>query len=413
MIYKLQRKFILICTVSILGVIIAVFGVILALNITSMNRNMDMLADRVSAGGGRFPKTFSDEFKRDKEPREDKPNFDFITPETPFSTRHFTVFFNENGEISKTFTESIYAIDENTAIEYAKKISENGKERGWVSNYRYKAFSTNSGKGIVFVDGSMNRSAMMQSITIAGLVLLGCAALVLVLIFLLSKKAVKPIAESYEKQKQFVTDANHELKTPLTLILANVEIAEGELGENEWLDDIRAEGNRMTELVNQLVALSRMDEEGHKMNITDIAFGELVTDTVSEFEILAKDKEKRLSMEADREIRFSGDEMLLHRLVGILLDNAVKYCDEDGEIFVKLEEKRRHIVLTVENTYSAVGDIELHRLFDRFYRADKARTFTGGYGVGLSLAKSIVEKHKGEITAYKKDSTHIGFKVVL
>ena len=116
----------------------------------------------------------------------------------------------------------------------------------------YKVFPTDRGVGVVFVDGSMNRSALMQSTTIAGIVLLVCAALVLVLIFSLSKKAVKPIAESYEKQKQFVTDANHELKTPLTLILANVEIAEAELGKNEWLDDIRAEGNRMTELVNQL-----------------------------------------------------------------------------------------------------------------------------------------------------------------
>ena len=105
----------------------------------------------------------------------------------------------------------------------------------------------------MFVDGSMSRSAMMQSMTIAGIVLVGCAALVLILIFLLSKKAVKPIAESYEKQKQFVTDANHELKTPLTLILANIDIAEAELGRNEWLDDIRAEGHRMTDLGHEII----------------------------------------------------------------------------------------------------------------------------------------------------------------
>ena len=98
-------------------------------------------------------------------------------------------------------------------------------------------------------------------------------------------------------------------------------------------------------------------------------------------------------------------------LVGILLDNAIKYCDPEGEIRVTLSRTRR-VVLTVENTYCAVGEIELHRLFDRFYRADKARTFTGGFGVGLSMAKAIMEKHRGEITAYKKDNTHIGFKVV-
>ncbi len=412
MIYRLQRKFILICTVSVLSVIALVFGVILVLNISSMNRNMDMLADRVSEGGGRFPGSFDELPPFDKMPPRNEPNFEFITPETPFSTRHFTVFFDKKGEVARTNTESIYAIDEDTAIEYAEKAMADGDERGWISSYRYKIFSTDFGMGVVFVDGSMSRTVLMQSTTIAGFVLLGCAALVLMLIFLLSKKAVKPIAESYEKQKQFVTDANHELKTPLTLIMANVEIAELELGKNEWLDDIRAEGHRMTELVNQLVALSRMDEDGHKMNVTEVSFGELVADTVSEFEPLAKERGKAITSSIDKEISYLGDETLLHRLVGILMDNAIKYCDNGGEISVTLHRGRR-ASLTVENTYSAVGEIELHRLFDRFYRADKARKFTGGYGVGLSMAKAIVEKHKGEITAYKKDSTHIGFKVVL
>ena len=412
MIYRLQKRFILICTVSVLTVIALVFGVILVLNISSMNRNMDMLADRVSEGGGRFPGSFGEMMPHDKKPPRNEQNFDFITPETPFSTRHFTVFFDKKGMVDQTFTESIYAIDEDTAIEYAEKVMDDGEERGWISSYRYKVFSTEMGYGVVFVDGSMSRSAMMQSMTIAGIVLLGCAALVLILIFLLSKKAVKPIAESYEKQKQFVTDANHELKTPLTLILANLDIAEAELGKNEWLDDIRSEGHRMAELVNQLVALSRMDEDGHKMNVTEVYFGELVADTVSEFEPLAKDRGKALTASVDKEITCFGDEALLHRLVGILMDNAIKYCDQGGEISVTLHRGRR-VVLTVENTYAAVSELELNRLFDRFYRADKARKFTGGYGVGLSMAKAIVENHKGEITAYKKDSTHIGFKVVL
>ena len=412
MIYKLQRKFILICAASVLGVVALVFGIMLALNVSSMNRNVDILADRVSDGGGRFPGSFIEEFKPDKMPPREELNFDFITPETPFSTRHFTVFFDIRGEVYQTYTESIYSITEEVAVTYAKEAMERGADRGWISNYRYKVFSKDSGVGVVFVDGSMNRSALMQSTTIAGAVLIACAALVLVLIFFLSKKAVRPIAESYEKQKQFVTDANHELKTPLTLILANLDIAEAELGKNEWLDDIRAEGHRMTELVNQLVALSRMDEEGHKMHVTEVAFGKIVSATVSEFEPLARDRGKMLLANIDQEAACRGDELLLRRLMGVLMDNAIKYCDNDGKIEVMLRRGRR-VVLTVENTYAAVGEIELHRLFDRFYRADKARKFTGGYGVGLSMAKAIVEQHKGEITAYKKDNTHIGFKIVL
>ena len=417
MIYKLQKRFILISTVAVLAVVVLVFGVILALNISSMNRNIDMLADRVSEGGGRFPGSFEELPRPEQTPPIEEPGFElsgfeFITSETPFSTRHFTVLFDKTGEVSQTFTESIYSIDENTAIEYAKRVSKDGKERGWISNYRYRVFSAGFGTGVVFVDGSMSRTVLMQTSTAAGAVLLGCAALVLILIFLLSKKAVKPIAESYEKQKQFITDANHELKTPLTLIMANVDIAEAELGENEWLDDIRSEGHRMTELVEQLVALSRMDEDGHNMNMTEVSLSELVAETVAEFEPLAKERGKTLFADVDREITYLGDEALLYRLIGILMDNAIKYCDNGGEISVTLRRGRR-VVLTVENTYASVQELELNRLFDRFYRADKARKFTGGYGVGLSMAKAIVENHKGEISAYKKDSTHIGFKVVL
>ena len=334
MIYKLQRRFILICTVSVLSVVALVFGVIVALNISSLNKNMDVLADRVSEGGGRFPGSFHEGFKPDKLPPKNEPNFDFMGPETPFSTRHFTVLFERSGDVARTIMESIYAITEEQAIEYAEEILDGDKERGWISNYRYKVFSTGFGTGVVFVDGSMNRSAMVQSMAIAGVVLLVCAVLVLALIFLLSKRAVKPIAESYEKQKQFITDANHELKTPLTLILANLDIAESELGKNEWLDDIRSEGHRMTELVNQLVALSRMDEENHTLNLSNVALGRMVADTVSEFEPLAISRGKTIGANIDTGIIYHGDEALLRRLVGILMDNAIKYCDYGGDMRV-------------------------------------------------------------------------------
>ena len=133
---------------------------------------------------------------------------------------------------------------------------------------------------------------------------------------------------------------------------------------------------------------------------------------IIEFESLARERDKQITQSVDRTVTYAGDESLLYRLMGILMDNAVKYCDADGEIIVTLRQGRR-VILTVENTYAAVDELELSRLFDRFYRADKARRFKGGYGVGLPMAKAIVEKHKGEISVYKKDGEHIGFKVVL
>jgi signal transduction histidine kinase len=193
---------------------------------------------------------------------------------------------------------------------------------------------------------------------------------------------------------------------------ANLDIAESELGENEWLDDIRTEGQRMGELVNQLVALSRMDEEKHQIACCDLSLSDIVSDTVSEFVTLADERGKKLSSDVGEGIVCRGDEALIRRLLSVLLDNAVKYCDEGGEIKVCLK-RRRYIELTVENTYKNVESLELDKLFDRFYRADKARTYTGGFGIGLSIAKAIAQKHRGEISAYKKDGSTIGFAVVM
>lgn len=408
MIGKLRKKFILICAVSVFAVILVIFGLFAGLNYSSMNRTMDTLTDAISRGNGHFPETFA--------PPEGKPGngpgMDFMTPETRFSTRHFTVWFDEDGKVTRLNTDFIHVVTAEIAQSYAQKALKDRDGRGWISNYRYKVFSINEGRAVVFVDGTMNRAAFTQTLLISGIVLVVAALAVLLLIALLSGRAMKPIAESYEKQKQFITDANHELKTPLTLILANLDIAEEELGKNEWLSDIRTEGNRMTGLVNQLVALSRMDEDSLKISPEQVAFGALVSDMVAEFEGLAHGKALSLREEIDRSVTCTGDRNLLQQLLGILMDNAIKYCDAGGEIFVSLQ-KGRQTVLAVENTYAAIEELELDRLFDRFYRADKARTFTGGYGVGLSLAKTIVEKHKGSITAYRKDKTHIGFKVVL
>ena len=278
---------------------------------------------------------------------------------------------------------------------------ERGNERGWVSDYRYKTVSTEHGNLIVFVNGSMNREVMRQFLMIALPVLVGSGIVILLLIIFLSKFTVRPVAESYEKQKQFITDANHELKTPLTLILSNLDIVESELGKSEWLDDIRSEGERMGTLVNQLVTLTRMDEDHSNLSISPFDLAAVISDTVSEFQPLAEECGKKLQFTGAPSILYNGDEGLIRRLISILLDNAVKYCDSDGMIWVTVSAKRNP-VLTVENTYKEVDMVGLDRLFDRFYRADKARSYTGSFGIGLSIALAIAKNHHGDITSYKK-----------
>lgn len=406
MIKELRRKFIFISGISIFLVFVGIFVLISAFSMAQMDRTMDTLTDAISSNDGVFP-----DFEPSDRPAPLFSDAEVITAETRFSTRFFMVWLDGKDEVTRMNTDAIASLSEDEVEEYAAQALEKGAQRGWVLEYRYKVTETDEGVAIVFVNGSSNQNITNRLLLTAFLVLFGSAVLILALTVILSKRAVRPVAESYEKQKQFITDANHELKTPLTLILSNLDIVESELGKNEWLDDIRSEGERMGLLINQLVALCRMDESESHLTLAPFDPSEAVSDTVSEFQTLAAERDQTLTARVEPGISYRGDEALVRRLAAILLDNAVKYCDPGGDIRVELFQ-RRHPVLVVENTYAQVDRLELDKLFDRFYRADPARTFTGGFGVGLSIAQSIARSHRGSIHVYRKKE-RIGFRAEL
>ena len=407
MIYNLRKKFIKISALSILIVFSVIFAGIAVTNRIQLNSTMDTLADVIAENGGHFP----DFNRQSPQSPSDRGHSGLITEETQFSTRYFTVWINEQNAITQLNTDFIFSVDKEQIRQYTEDALNKRKERGWIDGYRYKVFNHSKGKAVVFVNGEMNH-AVSNRFIILSFVVLACSGIMLIMIFVVvSKRVVRPIAESYEKQKQFITDANHELKTPLTLIMSNVDIIEEELGKSEWLDDIRTEGQRMTKLINRLVSLSRMDEEQNILQKESFDLTNVVYDVASEFVHLASDNGKILYCLAQPKVMYKGDEAHIRQLMSILLDNAIKYCDTDGEIHIDLTEKR-HPVITVENTYADVDRVELDKLFDRFYREDKARTYNGSFGIGLSIAKEIVIKHGGEISAYKKYNI-IGFKVEL
>lgn len=409
MIYSLQKKFITICGIALSSLLVIIFLLIGIFSTVQLNSAMDQLTDRISSNGGRFPnKLDSGRLNKD----EKRPFMGFITEETRFSTRYFSATFDSDGNLLSVNTESISSVNEAEAAEYGIKALKKSRERGWISSFRYKAVSTNGSITVTFVDASMNISMTFSTVlTVCGVLFASLLAVFLLILFF-SKRAVKPIAESYEKQNRFITDANHELKTPLTLILANLDIIESEIGENEWINDIRCEGERMSALVNQLVALTKMDEDKDNLPTERFDISAVLSEVCDDFFILAEQKSKSLTVNLQGGLFYTGDKNALRHLFSILLDNAVKYCDENGVISVVLKGGK-HLTVSVENTYSAVDSAELDKLFDRFYRSDKSRAYNGGFGIGLSLAKAIVQKHKGKIFAYKKDSEHIGFKVIL
>lgn len=408
MIYSLRKKFILVSAASIFCVLFGIFVMMFMMSKVQLNETVDALTEAIAENGGVFLERNG---HGQAPPVGGYLRGNMITEETAYSTRFFTVWLGDGNRIVRVNVDSVFSISKSQAQEYARAALEAGKERGWVSNYRFKVFHWDDGMGIVFVNGEIPHLMVSRFLFTTFLVLLGSGLGVLILIVIMSKRVVRPVAESYEKQKQFITDANHELKTPLTLILSNLDIVEAEVGKNEWLDDMRSEGERMRMLVNQLVILSRMDEDQSNLCMAPFDLSGAVLDTASEFQSLAEERQKELMTEIEPMIEYYGDEGLIRRLIAILLDNAVKYCDRGGKIKIYFH-RRRHPTIIVENTYGNVDSLELGRLFDRFYREDKSRTFDGSFGVGLSIARAIAKNHHGDILAYKKEKI-IGFKVEL
>ncbi len=407
MIYHLRRKFISICILSFIAVFMVVFALIFLITTIQTSQSLDMHADIISQNDGKFP-DFNEIRPGGNRPIPPKG----FNRESPFTTRYFTVRFDKRTDTVFADTRQIASVSEEEAEIYAAEALRAGTERGWCDDYRYNIYDTENGTSIVFVSGiaakENNRNFMLGTLSVFAL----CSVVIIVLIIFISKRAVKPTAESYEKQKQFITNANHELKTPLTLIRTNLDILESEVGQNEWLSDIRDETMLMSELVNRLVSLARMDEDGTKLETKEFSISDAVADTVSSFVSSAQSSGKQMTVNIASPSSYVGDEAGIRQVVSILMDNALKYCDNGGEIKVTLIGDR-HPTLCVENTYTAVGNVELNRLFDRFYRADKARTYGTGFGIGLSMAKAIVEKHHGSISVYNIENNKIGFRVKL
>lgn len=403
MIYSLRKKFILICTVSFLSVFAVMIIAIFISDTLRLNNMLDSVSSVIYNDRGRTP----DHQKSHDAGSRHEPNF--INEEERFFSQFFTVTIYNDGYEDADVSSS-YEITENQAILIAKQTLSECKEKGWYNNFRYNIYTDDNSITIVFISGSSIKSILGDSI-ISTIKVFGIGSLaVMLLIVVISKFAVKPAAESYEKQKQFITNANHELKTPLTLILTNVDIAESELGRNEWLDDIRIEGELMHKLVNQLVTLTRMDESGTTPEHEEDDISKIAEDVVFEFTDLTQMYGKTITSQITPDIcvKINTDE--IRQLIAILIDNAIKYCDENGDIRISITQNK-HVHINVYNSYKDIDNVQLDRLFDRFYRADNARTSGSGFGIGLSIAQSVVKHHRGSIRAVKSAPGEICFKV--
>ena len=268
---------------------------------------------------------------------------------------------------------------------------------------------------VIFLDCHNRINAFWTFVSISITIGLAGYILLSVLLILLSRRVIRPLVESDERQKRFVTDAGHELKTPLTIINAHAELLEMELGEHEALNEIRNQSQRLAELTNELVSLARMEENTPHVLKIDFPFSDVVLDTVEKFRSVAATGGQTLSVDITPMLSLNGDSRAIERLISVLLENALKYTPRGGEIQVSLKKKRTSLILTVTNpSPHRPHTKELEHLFDRFYRPDTSRTSTtGGYGIGLSIAKAIVLAHGGKIHASLPDDLHFRITVTL
>ncbi len=337
-----------------------------------------------------------------------------LSSEAQYTTRFFEVRCDENGRVTGVYHEYIESISASDAVEYAKAVEDRGRSSGYYKGYRFSVDSEGRGKTYVFLNVERELQSMKSLMMVSGIVALASAVAAYVLVRVFSKRAIAPYVRNIETQKRFITDASHELKTPLTAISTSADVLSMELADNEWVQNIHTQTNRLSRLITDLVTLSRLDEERPFPAMSDFSLSDAVWEVAEPMEALAKAKGKTYSQDIQDGLTLHGDREAISQLVSILLDNALKYSDDGGIIRLDVRKRQRKIEISVFNTCQLEDYKHTERLFDRFYRPDESRSKeTGGTGIGLAVAKATAEAHGGRIRAESPDGKSVTFTVTL
>lgn len=408
MIHKLQRKFIAIAMGSVTLVMLVLGISINVINFFSTDNNLNARLEMIFENEGSVP-----QFSASGKPGQKRDSR--FNAETPYSTRYFVLRYTETGELINANMKSIAAVTEEDAETYLNIAAEHGEGFGYSGSYKFYVASTGDKHYMaIFLDCYDELHTLRTFSAVSLLVALTCVAMVFVLVVLLSKRAITPAIQTMEKQKQFITDASHELKTPLTVINTSLKVLEMDVGESKWIDKIQGQTDKLSTLVNDLVTLSRLDEERPPLRSNNFDISAAVEEVADSFCDHAAAHGHVLETEITPDLSYHGDEYAIRQMVSILLDNAVKYADADGKIRLSLKSVKKKIMIQTENPCATLDEHETEKLFDRFYRADKARSNkTTGFGIGLSIAKTIAEAHNGTIAANRTADGIVHFVVTL
>ena len=398
MIRRLRKRFIRIATLAVTAVLLVLCLSVNIANYISVDSGLTNVLNVISDNRGTMPPM------PHGQPPEGRPDGQ-LTKETPFSTRYFVLRYDGDGDLIKADLDKIAAATEDDVGEYLSLALEHGEGYGYARGYKYRVVYNGEDRWMaIFLDDYQEMRSVREIALVSLAAMADCVALVYVIVVLCSRRAIDPVVQASERQKQFITDASHELKTPITVIATSLKVLEIETGKQKWIDKAQTQTEKLTELVNSLVTLSRMDEEKTPLHFAPFAVSDAVRETAESFRDFAESNGHALRLEIALELAFSGDEYAIRQLVSILLDNVVKYAAEGTGIAFSLEKTKKGVLLSSVNvSRTPLAPEELDKLFDRFYRADPARSGTGGFGIGLSIARSIAEGHKGGIRASLED----------
>ena len=328
---------------------------------------------------------------------------DLIITKNSSSTTDYNGFsiakVDDSGRIIKTYRDDSLIPDQDALQHKVIEALNSGKTSGFIGSYRFLKAETNVGNLILFLNCHRELDSQHSFEKNSLLISIGVIASVFVLIVLISKRVIAPIQETYIKQKQFITGASHELKTPLAIISSNADVLEMMNGDSKWTQNIHNQVDRLTSLVNSLVVFSRMEEKD-TVERTRFDLTNALESRIEDFNELANFQKKSIVTDIDPDLYYFGEEASIVQLMDILLENAIKYAPEDSGISVSLKKNRKYAILKVSNK-ATVQKGDLGKVFDRFYRLDESRNSAiKGYGIGLSMAQLIAEKHKETIRAY-------------
>ncbi len=404
MIKTLKRKFIYTAMLAITILLVFLTAAISLVNAVNENKRAEHILMRVARTELKPPRGMH----QPPEPRFAPP----VSADDAMAARFFAVFFDENGNLIRSDVHRISAVTADEAEAIAHTVYSKGDEHGRYKQFRYTTQPTDmGGRAIFFLDFSMYTRGIIAVSVISLLLATICWTLMLCVVILLSKKMIHPIAVGFEKQKQFVTDAGHEIKTPLAIIRSNTEALELYNGETRWSINIKNQVTRLSQLTENLLTLAKLDE-APVYTATEFSLSEAVCETLSPFSDMANEKNLVISTDISPQIKITGNRDAITRMISALADNAVKYSPNGKNIGFSLKADAKHAVFTAHNYCEAPPD-DCLRLFDRFYRGDSARTQkNGGFGIGLSVAQGIAHAHRGSIAAEYNDGK-ITFTILL